>query len=217
MTKFALTVSAAALALAGAAAYAAPASAPATVMPAMPRADRTVTRAEAQTLAAARFDLMDVNHDGKLDPADRTAEQAAMFDRVDTDHNGSLSRAEFAALRGGPRGMAREGMNHDGDHAGMAHDGAASGRRGIMGAGMAGMAGMGGMARMADADGDHAVTRDEFSASALRRFDAIDANRDGSVTPAEQQAAMAAMRARMSAGRGVDAPMSPPPPPTPGE
>ena len=221
MTKIAFSLSVAALALASAAAYAAPGD-----LPAIPRADRTITRAEAQTLAAARFERMDANHDGKLDPADRAAEQTAMFDRIDTDHNGAISRDEFAAIHagrepmgghgmGGPgmarEGMAGEGMNHDLMRHGEMRQ-AAHGERQQRGAKDA-LGGAGGMARMADTNGDHAVTRDEFTTAAMRRFDMIDSNKDGSVTPAEQQTAMAAMRARMGAMRDAGAPPPPPPPP----
>jgi len=40
-----------------------------------PMGDKTVTRAEAQTHAAAMFARMDVNKDGKIDAGDREARQ----------------------------------------------------------------------------------------------------------------------------------------------
>ena len=49
-----------------------------------------------------------------------------------------------------------------------------------------------------DKDGDGSVSKDEWVAAGrpAERFDAVDANKDGKVTAAELEAAMAAMRAR---------------------
>ena len=49
-----------------------------------------------------------------------------------------------------------------------------------------------------DKDGDGAVSKDEWVAAGrpAERFDAVDANKDGKVTAAELEAAMAAMRQR---------------------
>ncbi len=49
-----------------------------------------------------------------------------------------------------------------------------------------------------DKNGDGAVTRDEWTAAGrpAERFDIIDANKDGKITAAELEAAMAAMRQR---------------------
>ena len=158
-------------------------------------ANKTVTRADVQTRAAAMFDRMDANHDGKLDQADRSARKAEMFAKLDTDKNGQLSPAELEA------GHKNRAGARDGDHAGMAGmDHGQMGGRG-MHHGMGGRMGGGGMARMADANKDGVVTKDEFVAAALARFDAGDANHDGSLTPAERQAAHAAMKAKWQANR----------------
>ncbi|WP_084581003.1 EF-hand domain-containing protein [Sphingomonas azotifigens] len=53
---------------------------------------------------------------------------------------------------------------------------------------------------MADQNKDGIVTRDEMLASVATRFNAMDANHDGKVTPEEREAYHAAQRARM-AGR----------------
>ena len=47
-----------------------------------------------------------------------------------------------------------------------------------------------------DKDGDGAVSKDEWTAAGrpAERFDMVDANKDGKVTAAELEAAMAAMR-----------------------
>lgn len=49
-----------------------------------------------------------------------------------------------------------------------------------------------------DKNGDGTVTRDEWTAAGrpAERFDIIDANKDGKITAAELEAAMAAMRQR---------------------
>ena len=49
-----------------------------------------------------------------------------------------------------------------------------------------------------DKNGDGAVTRDEWTAAGrpAERFDIVDANKDGKITAAELEAAMAAMRQR---------------------
>ena len=125
---------------------------------------------------------MDANKDGKLDAADRDARRASMFDRVDGNKDGQISREEFAAHHAMPgRRGQHEGhrMGGHGDHGGQHR----------MGGGM--------MGKMADANGDKAITQQEFTAAALRRFDAADANKDGTLTLEERRAARGAMRERM--------------------
>jgi hypothetical protein len=58
------------------------------------------------------------------------------------------------------------------------------------------------MARMVDRlfGGAQSITQAQFEAQALARFDAMDLNHDGTVTPEERQQAMAAMRGQ-SAGK----------------
>ena len=157
-----------------------------------------MTRAQVQAKAADHFAKMDANGDGKLDAADRAARQAKVFDRIDADHDGAISRDEFAAKRAG------RGERAGGDHAGMAamDHGQADGQHRMTGHRMGGhrMAGhrMGGrmMARMADANNDGAITQAEFSAAALKHFDTVDGDHDGTLTAAERQAAHAAMKAK---------------------
>lgn len=50
--------------------------------------------------------------------------------------------------------------------------------------------------RMGDTDNDGRVSQAEFTAAALARFDAVDANRDGTVSTEERQAARDARRAQ---------------------
>ena len=158
--------------------------------------DGTQTRAEVSAQVTERFARADANGDGVLNEADKAARMGQMFDTIDTDKNGSISRAEFVS--------AHSAMS--GEHAGTEMGG---------GPGMGGHSkGMGGgpgmMLRMADANNDGAITRDEALAAALKHFDKMDANKDGQVTKAERQAAMKAMMgARMKSPGGG---MMPPPP-----
>jgi len=185
MKTFHLALCAGSLALAGGLAMAAQA-APGGMMGHDPFGDATITRAEAQAKAVAMFDRMDANHDGKLDKADRTAHMAQRFDRMDANHDGMISRDEFMAAHSGP--MAHDGKM--GDHK------MADGAMGGYGRGMMAMMAMHRLGKM-DANGDHAITRDEFVGGALARFDAADANHDGKLTPEERRAAMQSAMQRM--------------------
>lgn len=177
--KIALGISLTATALAGAA-YAEQA-----------RHDAPVTRAEAQAKAQERFARMDVNKDGKVDQADRAARRTAMFDRIDTDKNGQISRAEFdSAHQRGPKMAGAQGERGPGERGpGMrGHGGPGRGHWGHRG---------GGMGPMADGNKDGAITQAEFTQAAMTRFDRTDANKDGTVTKEERQAARQAMREQM--------------------
>lgn len=169
-----------------------------------PGHDQTVSRSDALARAGQMFARLDVNADGKLDPADREARRAAAFTRLDANKDGQISRDEFTAMRPpmGGQGMMRghdmngQGMGQHGEGQGMHGQGMHG--QGMQGRGMRGH-GRGGMMlmRMADSNADGAVSKDEFTAAAATRFDRADSNRDGQLTPAERQAAKAAMRERM--------------------
>ena len=200
MKKLTLGLTAATMALIGAAALAQ--AGPMGGMKMDPLGDKTVTRAEAQAMAGQMFDKMDANRDGKLDQADREAHRAErrakMFDKLDSDKNGAISRDEFNVA------------HKDGDQRGWGHGG--KGGQGAKG-GMRGMGHGGGMmlGKMADANKDGAVSKDEAMAAHAKHFDLADANRDGKLTPDERKAAHQKMRDMMGKmhGRG----MPPPPPP----
>ena len=133
----------------------------------------------------------DADHDGVVTRAEAIAEADQRFAMMDTDRDGKLTSAERSAARDRMRAamMARRGEDAPPPGA----DGARP------------MGGMGaGWGRRDDPDGDGTVSRADYEASALRRFDRMDANHDGRVDQAEI-AARAGMR------RG-DAP-----PPPPGE
>jgi Ca2+-binding EF-hand superfamily protein len=169
-----------------------------------PDANATVTRAEAQAKAEAMFAEHDANKDGKLDSADMAAKMGQKFDAMDTDRNGALSRDEFMAAHQTMHGK----QGHEGHKMGMGEG--REGRRG-------GHDRKGGMMRMADTNGDGAVSKQEAVAGALKHFDMADANKDGKLTPEERKAAHAKMRDHMKGMRGgMDHGAMPPPPPPAG-
>lgn len=127
--------------------------------------------------------------------SDAEAQAAARFAALDSDRDGKLTAAELRAARPerpGPRPEGRRVGRGPGDR----------------GPGM-------GMARMLDGNGDGAISRDEFVAGTLRRFDMADADRDGRLTKPERAVAMEAMRARMEQrmmarmGQGMSPEMGP--------
>ena len=76
------------------------------------------TRAQAQARAGHLFDKRDLNHDGKLDQADRAARLNEMFDRIDANHDSAISRAEFVEAHKDMMGHDHFGMagEHPGGH-----------------------------------------------------------------------------------------------------
>lgn len=163
------------------------------------RGEGVTLRSDVQARTAAMFARMDANKDGKLDKADREARRAAMFDRLDSDKNGQISRAEFSARPQRPDGAAKGPDGEPGKHRGWGKRG--GGHRGGHHGGMM-------MGRFADANKDGAVTQAEFTAAALKRFDAMDANKDGKATTDERQAARKAMRDEWRARREAAKPAS---------
>jgi len=108
----------------------------------------------------------------------------AAFDRLDANRDGMISRDEFGKareirterkiVRNGTPGAPGAAM--DGDHQGMRKMHRMGGGRG-----------MGGGMKMADLDRDGRVSLQEATTSALQRFDRVDANRDGRITPDERR------------------------------
>jgi Ca2+-binding EF-hand superfamily protein len=196
MNKFTLAAATAALAMTATALFAAPGDARRGMDA---DGNGTISRAEVQAQVAERFVKADANGDGVLNEADRAARMGKMFDKMDTDKNGSISRAEFTAAH------SARGEHADMDHGKMGGAGGDHMGGHQMGARMGG-AGM--MLKMADANNDGAVSRDEANAAALKHFDQMDANKDGQVTKAERQTAMKAMMGARMKGHGD---MAPPP------
>lgn len=176
--RLTFSLAGAALLLAGTAiAQTAPTPSQATATPQTERAARpAMTRDTALEHAGQMFTRLDANADGQLDAADRQERTEdrleAHFDRIDTNSDNAISREEFAAM-----GEARHER--------------LGGRMGERG-------GRGGMGRMgharellttADADGNSAISQAEFTAAMIARFDAADANDDGTVTAEERRAA----------------------------
>ena len=113
------------------------------------------------------------------------ANPGAAFDRLDANRDGMISREEFGRareVRQERRIVINRAPNEvpgvpgvTGDHQGMRK--------------MHRMGGKGGgrMMRMADLDRDGRVSLQEATTGALQRFDRIDANRDGRITPDERR------------------------------
>jgi hypothetical protein len=181
-----------------------------------PRIAADLTRVEAQARASAMFDKLDLNHDGKLDQADRDLRVQRRFDAIDTDHSGQISREEFAAGRErGPHPVGPDGPPPFADgKPGPAWHGGPRGAAQGHGPGVGGP-----MGHMGGPDHDGVIARDAFVAGELKRFDAADADHNGTLTPAERQAAHKAMhdnwQARRQTGRGGKPDDMPPPPPPP--
>jgi len=98
---------------------------------------------------------------------------------ADTDGNGMLSKQEAASLPHIAQNFDAIDANHDGQvtldelHAFMKARHAQAGHK---------------MFASADANGDGRISRDEFMAQAAARFDRLDANKDGALTPDELRA-----------------------------
>lgn len=135
------------------------------------------TRADVQARVQKMFARLDTNRDGFIDQSEIAAAKTRMhgrmadrqpaagaarggaFDRLDTNHDGNISRQEFdTAMQG------RGTMMH---HAGMRHMGAK-------------------MLERADANRDGRISLAEAQQAALARFEAMDLNHDGTVTPDER-------------------------------
>ena len=190
-TKFRFAAAAAVMATASMALYAA---SPVAAQKMDADGDKTITWVEAKAKSDTMWVRLDVNKDGKVDPADRAAKMGERFAMIDTDKNGSISRDEFTAHHsqmkaGKDAGEKREGRGQSGRGKGR------GGHHGMMGGGMH-------MATMADANKDGAVTRAEFDSAAKAQFDKADANKDGKVSPEERRAAMKDMMGKMGMKRG---------------
>lgn len=188
MKKTTLAMSAAVLAMAGTAVYAA-----------APGQNADMTRAQVTAKAGEMWAKMDVNSDGVINQADREARRTQRFDQMDTNKDGSISRAEFNAAHpadgSGHHRMHGQNMGHEGMKG---HDQMGGGRMGH-GHRDGGMKMGKMMLQMADANKDGSVTRAEFDAALARHLDQVDANKDGTITAAERRAAHADMMKQHSA------------------
>ena len=149
--------------------------------PIAPVRDAIQTRDEAVAKVRQHFSRMDANRDGFVgrdelqtmrgaDQGERNGRNrmaagnpGAAFDRLDANRDGAISRDEFGRareMRSEVRGMRKAGRT-----------------RGIGG----------GMMKLADLDRDGRVSLQEATNKALQRFDRVDANRDGRITPDERR------------------------------
>ncbi len=136
----------------------------------------------------------DVNHDGVATRAEAIAQADARFAQIDTDHDGRVTSGEMRAYRAAVHDrMVASGRDVPvPPPGGRKHDG---------------------LGRRMDPNGDGSVSRDEFEARALKRFDRMDANHDGTID-ATERANAAEMRHidRRERREGVTAPSATPAP-----
>ena len=109
----------------------------------------------------------DTNHDGVITKDEAIAASDRRFDEIDANHDGKITSDEMMAYR--DRMMARRG---GGDNASPPPP-------------PGGAKHMPGMGRRADPNGDGVITRDEYRARAIERFDRMDANHDGKIDRTE--------------------------------
>ncbi|RZT56182.1 EF hand domain-containing protein [Sphingomonas sp. BK036] len=109
----------------------------------------------------------DANRDGVATRAEAIAQADARFAQMDTDRDGRVTAGEMRAYRTALHDrMVASGRDVPVPPPGGAkHDG---------------------MGRRMDPNGDGSVTREEFEARALKRFDRIDANHDGMIDATER-------------------------------
>ncbi|KQN02448.1 MULTISPECIES: EF-hand domain-containing protein [Sphingomonas] len=140
-----------------------------TVLTLMLVASAITSAASAQTAPATPRPPMrqDANHDGVSTRAEAIAQADARFAQMDTDHDGRITAGEMRAYREALHDrMVASGRDVPvPPPGGRKHDG---------------------MGRRMDPNGDGSVTRDEFEARALKRFDRMDANHDGTIDATER-------------------------------
>lgn len=153
------------------------------------RAQRMEQRA-AKFDPSKMFDRLDLNHDGQITTAEAEAARSqraeakdgkpaqanatafgGLFARADTNKDGVVTKAEFDTMGEQIKArMEKAGMN-----------------RGHMGSRMF---------ETADTNKDGKVSLAEMQAVALSRFDKLDLNHDGTITPDERQQARQAFKAQ---------------------
>ncbi len=137
--------------------------------------DGFVARDEVQSMRGHRQGMSERRGRGgdRMARNDRAARNPnAAFDRLDANRDGQISRVEFGRARE-MREERRIARGDAGDQRKMKRMG--GGRK------------AGGMMRMADLDRDGRVSLQEATTSALQRFDRVDTNRDGRITPEERK------------------------------
>lgn len=140
-----------------------------TVLTLMLAASAITSAATAQSTPAAPPAPMrqDANRDGVTTRAEAIAQADARFAQMDTDHDGRVSGGEMRAYREAMHDrMVAKGRDVPvPPPGGGKHDG---------------------MGRRMDPNGDGSVSREEFEARAVKRFDRMDANHDGTIDATER-------------------------------
>lgn len=149
--------------------------------------DGILTQAESVAAAQARFERMDANGDGQINEADKEARVAKRFAEMDANGDGAISEEEFNAVHEARKAKrearrAERSENRSENQRSGNGDGRRNGKRGKRG-------GNAQMLKLADANGDNSVSREEFLAISSERFAKMDINSDGQVTQAERQQA----------------------------
>jgi Ca2+-binding EF-hand superfamily protein len=133
-------------------------------------AAKPMTREQATTAAVAMWNVMDSNHDGTIDQSDRDAQDDGSFKRMDEDGNGELSGEELGTSpefkSAHAEGRAAWFKRLDTDKSG-------------------------GLTRTEVAGGADDPAQRERAQRGRRLFEMGDANKDGRVTKAEYDTAVA--------------------------
>lgn len=153
--------------------------------------NRQITRAEFVDARVARLTALDASRDGTISVEERQAAMQARraehadarFAKLDANGDGSISRAEFDA---GP--AARPDRGPRAERAGVREARRGGPRHALRGPGPEGRE-------------RGPVVISEVAAKLGERFDKMDANRDGVISPEERRAAMTAHRAERQARR----------------
>ncbi|MBE2990742.1 EF-hand domain-containing protein [Sphingomonas sp. CFBP 13603] len=139
-----------------------------TVLTLMLAASAITSVASAQTPTTPRPPMrQDANQDGVATRAEAIAQADARFAQMDTDHDGRITAGEMRAYREAlhDRVVASGRDVPVPPPGGRKHDG---------------------MGRRIDPNGDGSVTREEYEARALKRFDRMDADHDGTIDATER-------------------------------
>ena len=115
--------------------------------------------------AAAEFQSMDTNGDGKISAAEHAAGAKKMFDAMDANHDGKVTAAEMDAAHAKRMGATSS------------HSEMTSAEK----------------IKAIDTDGDGILTAAEHAAGAQSMFDAMDTDKDGFLSKAELEAGHAKM------------------------
>lgn len=151
----------------------------------------------------------DTDGDGRVSRAEAIAEADARFDRLDVDHDGKLSPDELT-----PRGRRGTGDRPAAPPPPAGADAPPPPPPPPPPPG--GPMGGGRMLQRLDTDGDGTVSRAEYRAQAIKRFDRLDANHDGFIDQSEMDAVrdrMLQLRDRRDPPAGGNSALSAPPPP----